>query len=203
MDGKFFREFQDDEGKLYFSDKRNLGAILNIDWFQPFDDVENSTGVIYLALLNLPRDIRFKWENVFTVGVIDGPQEPKTDVSSFLKPFVDELLSMWNPGGLLNEDDSKANYKLALCCTSADLPATRKCCGFVSFNGNKGLFLDLTCILDRKESSIHENLTRNVLVLLDCLGYDFLIVEEVRILISNSIVLFIISSTSHQNCVHL
>jgi len=51
------------------------------------------------------------------------------DVNSFLKP----LLMFWK-GELLNESESKAPYKFALCCISSDLPATRKCCGFVSYN---------------------------------------------------------------------
>ena len=134
VDGKFWKEFLDYNGQqLYFSDPRNLGVILNIDWFQPFENVNHSCGVIYLALLNLPRELRFKWENVILVGIIPGPKEPKLTVNSYLKPLIDDLLKFWNPGELLVENGQLALYKVALCCISSDLAATRKCCGFVVF----------------------------------------------------------------------
>ena len=34
-----------------------LGLMLNLDWFQPYDGTIYSTGVIYCAICNLPRDI--------------------------------------------------------------------------------------------------------------------------------------------------
>lgn len=137
VDGKFWKTFLDEQGVPYFNDARNLGGILNIDWFQPFDNVEHSCGVIYIALLNLPREVRFKWENIIVIGIIPGPKEPKKNVNSYLKPLVDDLLSLWK-GEFFTEGQSKALYKFALCCISSDLPATRKCCGFVSYNANRG-----------------------------------------------------------------
>ena len=131
MDGNFCKDFCDKSGKKFFLDKRNIGVILNIDRFQPFENVQHSCGVIYIALLNLPRDLRFKWENVIIVGTIPGPHEPNLTVNSFMRPFVDELLQFWDPGVFLDEDGRKCFYKLVLCCISSDLPATRKCCGFV------------------------------------------------------------------------
>ena len=93
VDGEFFKTFQDSNGNWYFQDPRNLGGILNIDWFKPFKNVKHSTGVIYIALLNFPREIRFKWENVLLVGIIPGPNEPSLNVNTFLKPLVDEMLT--------------------------------------------------------------------------------------------------------------
>ena len=139
IDGNFCKSFCDKNGDLYFDDPRNLGGILNIDWFQPFDNVQHSCGVVYMALLNLPREIRFKFENVIIIGIIPGPNEPKENVNSFLKPLIDDLLTFWDPGEMLDEDGSKALYKFALCCISSDLPATRKCCGFMSYNATRGM----------------------------------------------------------------
>lgn len=141
IDGYFWKDFKDVDGQPYFDDKRNLGAILNIDWFEPFENIQHSCGVIYLAILNLPRELRFKWENIIIVGIIPGPKEPSLTVNTFLKPFVDDLLLLWSEGVLLNEDGSQAFYKFALCCISSDLPATRKCCGFLSYNATLGLFI--------------------------------------------------------------
>lgn len=50
---------------------------LNLDWFQPFTHVEYSVGAIYLAIQNLPREERYKEENIILVGVLPGPSEPK------------------------------------------------------------------------------------------------------------------------------
>lgn len=40
----------------------------NIDWFCPYTNVPYSFGAIYATILNLPREIRFKEENVLIVG---------------------------------------------------------------------------------------------------------------------------------------
>lgn len=38
------------------------------------------------------------------------------------------------------EDNDLALYRFVLLCISSDLPATRKCCGFLSYNAKKGKF---------------------------------------------------------------
>jgi hypothetical protein len=49
---------------------------------------------MYLAFLNLPREVRQGRENVLLVGVIpDMKSEPKTN--TFLKPLVQELKQTW------------------------------------------------------------------------------------------------------------
>ena len=55
----------------------NLLFMLNTDWFQPFKHTKYSIGVTYLVIQNLPRDIRFKPENIIIVSTIPGPKEPK------------------------------------------------------------------------------------------------------------------------------
>ena len=64
---------------------------MNVDWFQPFKNTEYSLGVIYMAIINLSREERFKWENVIVCGIIPGPSEPKFNINSYLSPIVDEL----------------------------------------------------------------------------------------------------------------
>ena len=53
----------------------HLGLMLNLDWFQPFDGTTHSTEVLYAAICNLPRDIRFKRENLIIIGILPGPNE--------------------------------------------------------------------------------------------------------------------------------
>ena len=69
--------------------------MVNIDWFQPFQHTQYSVGVIYLVLLNLPRSLRFKKENIFIIGLIPGPSEPPHNINSYLSPLVEDLLELW------------------------------------------------------------------------------------------------------------
>ena len=137
-----FKTLTADSGELFFSDKRNLGTIMNVDWFQPFKNSEYSLGVIYMSLINLPREVRFKWENIIICGIIPGPKEPKLNINTYLKPIVDELERLWT-GFYLDDDGQfgKSLYKLAIICLSSDIPATRKCGGFLGFSATKGFKL--------------------------------------------------------------
>lgn len=139
-DGNVWKSFKYTDNTFYFNNPRNLGVMLNIDWFQPFSNIEHSVGVIYLAILNLPREIRFKKENTLCVGIIPGPKEPEANVNTFLKPLIKELKLFWN-GLKLDENGIEKKYRIALISISSDLPATRKCCGFLSFHATKGNFI--------------------------------------------------------------
>ena len=54
------------------------------------------SGAIYLTVMNLPRSIRNKKENILLAGLIPGPQEPEHDLNSFLEPLVEDLLHFWD-----------------------------------------------------------------------------------------------------------
>ena len=69
--------------------------MLNIDWFQPFKHRVYSVGVMYLVFMNLPRNIRFKRENIVLLGLIPGPSEPPLNINSYLTPLVVDLLALW------------------------------------------------------------------------------------------------------------
>ena len=138
-DGKFYKSFKDSNGEWYFKDKRNIGLVLNFDFFNPFKRVKYSLGVLYAIIVNLPREERLKWKNVLVIAIIPGPEEPKLTLNSFLKPLTDELLECWNPGIKLKEPDGfDYLYKFALFCNSCDLPAIRKLLGFLSVHAKLG-----------------------------------------------------------------
>ena len=59
-----------------------LCLALNVDWFQPFKHTQYSVGALYLTVLNLPRALRFKEENIILAGIIPGPKEPPLDINS-------------------------------------------------------------------------------------------------------------------------
>ena len=50
---------------------------------------------MYLTIMNLPRTIRFKQENVILIGLIPGPKEPEGDINDYHSPLVTELLQLW------------------------------------------------------------------------------------------------------------
>lgn len=49
---------------FFFTVEGNYGLMLNVDWFQPFKHTSYSVGDIYLSVLNLPREERFKREKL-------------------------------------------------------------------------------------------------------------------------------------------
>src|SRR5437868_12305937 len=70
--------------------------MLNLDWFQPFDNFQHSVGVIYGVICNLPRSERFKTSNTITLAEIPGPGEPKLHkLNHYLTPIIDQELQLY------------------------------------------------------------------------------------------------------------
>ena len=103
---------------------------MNVDWFEPYVRSVYSVGVIYLTIQNLPREERYKLENIIIVGIIPGPNEPKLNINSYLSPLVMELEEAWTK--------AVVTVKLALTCIACDMPASRKVCGFLGHNASLG-----------------------------------------------------------------
>ena len=84
-DGAVWKSFKtSDDGKELLSSRYGLALIVNVDWFQPYKHVPYSVGVIYICVLNFPRHMRYKQENIIIVGIIPGPHEPKLHMNSLL-----------------------------------------------------------------------------------------------------------------------
>lgn len=116
---------------------------MNVDWFQPFSHVSDSIGALYLVILNLPRQERYKKENMILVGVIPGPKEPSLNINSYLAPLVHELNEFYIGVTLPCICQDGKSYqsvliRLCLICVACDMPALRKVCGFLSFNALQG-----------------------------------------------------------------
>ncbi|XP_063077496.1 uncharacterized protein LOC134467584 [Engraulis encrasicolus] len=138
-DGQVWQDYQYVNGEAFLAVPNNFALMLNVDWFQPFKDAPYSVGAIYLVILNLPREDRFKEENMILVGLIPGPKEPSLNINAFLDPLVEELQALWD--GIILEDSSFIGhqvYRAALLCLSSDIPATRKCGGFVGHGAYRG-----------------------------------------------------------------
>ena len=118
----------------WFQESRlNLAWMLNIDWLQPYKHSMYSLGVIYLCCLNLPRGVRYLWENIIIVCCLPHTVGHVDSVPKQLVPLVESLLLLWNgvsvAGGVL---------KALLLMVSADLPAARATSGQTNFNADYG-----------------------------------------------------------------
>lgn len=118
----------------------NIVLSLNIDWFQPFTHTQYSVGALYLVVLNLPREERYKIENIILVGIIPGPKEPKLTVNSYIAPLVQELNNAYQ-GWIINTKHSTVKtvrIRACLGCVTCDIPASRKICGFLGHTARLG-----------------------------------------------------------------
>jgi hypothetical protein len=83
FEAKFMRTFEGPESNTLFVDGKGEGRYafgLNVDFFNINANrargSSTSCGIIALACLNLPLDIRYKPENMYLAGIIPGPKEP-------------------------------------------------------------------------------------------------------------------------------
>ena len=140
VDGQVWKDFQTVGDEPFLSSPRNYLFMLNFDFFQPIKHRNDySVGVLYLANLNLPRSIRFKWENIIVVGIIPGLDKEPGSLNEFLAPLVKEMNVLWNSVYLKSSICClPLRFRAAIACISCDVPAARKLCGFKSHNSHYG-----------------------------------------------------------------
>src|ERR1043165_9232205 len=89
---------------------------------------------IYGVICNLPREVRFKKENMLILALLPGPNEVKLHkINHYLVPIIDELLEFWSGVNLPSSEDHPEGKKirLAVICCANDIPAARKLCGHI------------------------------------------------------------------------
>ena len=101
----------------YLKNYRNLAGLINVDWFQPYGN-------------SFQKRKHYYWSN-------SRSKRAEREYKFFIKAQSDELLDLWN-GVVIKENDDKAYYKFVLIGSSSELAATRKLCGFKSYNATKG-----------------------------------------------------------------
>ena len=94
-EGRVWNESQFILGQPFLSQPNNLNLMLNVDWFNPFDETPYSAGVIYFVVQNLPRSEIFQFENIILARIIPGPREPKKHINTFLSPVVKDLQQLY------------------------------------------------------------------------------------------------------------
>ena len=139
-DGRLWQEWQVKNGKDFLASPFSLVTTINLDWFQPFTHVNYSVGVLYMVILNLPREERYKMENIVLISIIPGPKEPKQTINSFLAPLIGELHDLWNGVSVTIGTSPKRTVmvRLAVMCIACDIPAVRKLCGFAGHSACLG-----------------------------------------------------------------
>jgi hypothetical protein len=139
-DGAVWRE---NESFLGFDDgASNLGFCLNIDWFCPFKSSTASLGVVLLCNYNLPREVRYKRENVILVAVLPKMGSTKSKLmNQILKPFVNEMKQLYEEGVNIKTPSRTRHgrlVKVMLLCVACDTPAARAVCGFPGIRAYMG-----------------------------------------------------------------
>lgn len=139
-DGKMWKSFMRDPltpTQPFLEKETNLAFMLNVDWVKPFVRGTYSIGAIYMTVLNLPRRERFREKWSCLIGLMPGPVEPKQHMNTYLKPLVDDLLSLWD-GIPMKIKDRTETVRAALICVSCDLPASRKVSQFLGHKADFG-----------------------------------------------------------------
>ncbi len=107
-----WKEFQYFDGEPFLKDKYNLALMINMDLYK---HVNYSVGAIYCVIMNLPRSVRYKQENVILLGLIPG------QLNISIPPFVNELLTLWDDWDGV-EFKLVLHIKSALLCVTCDMP---------------------------------------------------------------------------------
>lgn len=153
FDADFIRTFKGPDSKQLFIDRPGKEGrylfTLNIDFFNVegmrIRGASSSCGIIALACLNLPIDIRYKPENMY-LAIIPGPLEPSlTDLNYYIRPIVDDMVEAWCNGIRFTRTPRAPDgrdTRSAIAAVVNDLPAARKAAALA---GHKSHFYCSVC----------------------------------------------------------
>ena len=141
-DSPVLRKFRDVDNTPFFAKhghEARLAFSLGADSFHPLGSLEAkqtmSATAIFMVLLNFPKEQRFKYKNMYLVGVIPGPSKPSLEqINHALILLVRELLEFWK-GVYYTKTHKFPNGRLskgALMALVCDMLAARQVAGFGS-----------------------------------------------------------------------
>jgi hypothetical protein len=133
--GRLFVQRPSGEGRYLFA--------LNVDFFNVeglrVRGASTSCGIISLACLNLPIDIRYKTENMYLL-IIPGPAEPSlTDMNHYLRPLIGDMVDAWDKGIHISRTPRYPDGRTtrsAIAVSVNDLPAARKTAALASHSSH-------------------------------------------------------------------
>ncbi|KIK17455.1 hypothetical protein PISMIDRAFT_15089 [Pisolithus microcarpus 441] len=103
FEAMFLREFAGPKAGQLFVDQGDEGRYvfaLHVDFFNPegmsVRGPSTSLGIISMACLNLPLDVRYKPENMYLAGIIPGPKQPSLEnLNHYICPLIAQLATSW------------------------------------------------------------------------------------------------------------
>lgn len=142
-DGPELHALLDADGKTFIHCDGSKGHYLFsfcMDGFNPFQlkqvGKEASIVAMYMVCLNLPPEGQYKIENIFLVGIVPGPHEPrKEEINHLLSPLVDDLLDFYKYGVWYSWTHNHKNGRYAQCTLVpivCDTPASHQVTGHTS-----------------------------------------------------------------------
>jgi hypothetical protein len=105
---------------------RNLMLQLNVDWMQPWEGVNHSTGCMYITILNLPREVRNQRNNCLLVGMTAGPGEPGSNVMyKYIQRLTDDLKVMMGGVEMEVSGEGMQTVKAIIASIASDIPSAK------------------------------------------------------------------------------
>lgn len=147
FDAQFLRDFHGPVPEKLFVDRGDEGRFifaLHVDFFNPegmrIRGANTSTGIISMACLNLPLNIRYKPENMYLAAIIPGPSHPSLEnLNHYIRPLIDELKVSWERGVRYSRTANYPNGRVtrsAIALAVCDLPAARQLNAFAGIRSH-------------------------------------------------------------------
>jgi hypothetical protein len=94
----------------------------------------NSTGGIFIVILNLPIHLRYAPENMFPIFTPGGREPTTEELNNLLRPIVDQIITLYSDGIAIQHAWSQVSILLRamIAIIIADTPAAKKVGGFAS-----------------------------------------------------------------------
>ncbi|EIW84541.1 hypothetical protein CONPUDRAFT_49943 [Coniophora puteana RWD-64-598 SS2] len=126
------------------SHRYGLHLTCNVDWMGILENRPHSTGAMYIAINDLPRDQRFLQVNTICLSVMPGPKEPDSrQISHCMEPMAKELINLTHGCYQLlgvdmdvHGEDEQASIYADCACLDCDMPASHKCNGTSSHSSD-------------------------------------------------------------------
>jgi hypothetical protein len=108
FEAQFLHQFcGPDPGSLFIDrgDEGHYAFALHMDFFNlegmNLHGANKSSGIISMACLNLPLDIRYKPKNMYLAGIIPGPKQPSLEhLNHYIRPLIDDMVDSWSAASI-------------------------------------------------------------------------------------------------------